>query len=67
LIPIPSIAEQERVATGLDALSQEALRLREIYQSKLNDLQTLKQSLLQKAFSGELTSPPSRAIKEAAE
>jgi type I restriction enzyme S subunit len=67
LIPIPSLAEQEGIATRLDTLSQEALRLRGIYQSKLNDLQTLKQSILQKAFSGELTSPPSQAIKEAAE
>jgi hypothetical protein len=30
-------------------------------------LADLKQSILQKAFSGELTSPPSQAIKEAAE
>ena len=31
------------------------------------DICELKQSILQKAFSGELTSPPSQAIKEAAE
>jgi hypothetical protein len=30
-------------------------------------LGSLKKLILQKAFSGELTSPPSQAIKEAAE
>lgn len=67
LIPAPPLTEQEGIATRLDTLSQEASRLEEIYQSKLNNLQTLKQALLQAAFSGELTSPPSQAIKEAAE
>lgn len=37
------------------------------YRRKLDDLIDLKQSILQKAFSGELTAPPSQAIKEAAE
>src|SRR5262249_3916682 len=67
LIPTPPLTEQESLGTRLDTLSQEALRLREIYQSKLNDLQTLKQALLQKAFSGELTPPPSQAFTGAAE
>ncbi len=67
LVPIPPLTEQEGIATKLDTLSQETLRLQEIYRSKLNDLQTLRQALLQQAFSGELTSPPSQAIKEAAE
>ena len=66
-VPIPPLTEQEGIATKLDTLSQETLRLQEIYRSKLNDLQTLRQALLQQAFSGELTSPPSQAIKEAAE
>ena len=38
-----------------------------LYEQKLQPLAELKQSILQKAFSGELTSPPSQAIREAAE
>jgi type I restriction enzyme S subunit len=67
LIPIPPLTVQESISARLDSLSQDTMRLQEIYQLKLNDLQTLRQSLLKKAFSGELTSPPSQAIQEAAE
>jgi type I restriction enzyme, S subunit len=46
---------------------QAAIRgLEDVYQKKLDVLVELKQSILQKAFSGELTSPPSQAIGEAA-
>jgi type I restriction enzyme S subunit len=57
------------MAINLDALSTEvSSRLQEIYRRKLSDLGKLKEALLQKAFSGELTSPPLQAIiKEAAE
>ena len=37
------------------------------YEQRIDDFAELKQSILQKAFAGELTSPPSQAIKEAAE
>jgi type I restriction enzyme S subunit len=42
-------------------------RLEDLYRTRLEFISDLKQSVLQKAFSGELTSPPSQAIKEAAE
>jgi len=42
-------------------------RLEANYRNKLIRLESLKQAVLQKAFSGELTSPPSSALKEAAE
>ena len=45
----------------------EVTRLEAIYNERLARVSDLKQSILQKAFSGELTSPPSQAIKEAAE
>ena len=38
----------------LEALSAETNRLEEIYQSKLDALEELKKSVLQKAFEGEL-------------
>ena len=54
-IPYPkSIKEQQVIVQKLDALSTETKKLEAIYQQKINDLEELKKSLLQKAFSGEL-------------
>jgi type I restriction enzyme, S subunit len=53
-IPLPSIKEQQAIVQKLDALSAETKKLETIYQAKINDLEQLKKSLLQKAFSGEL-------------
>lgn len=53
-IPIPSVEEQQRIVAQLDALSAETKRLEAIYTQKLALLAALKQSLLQKAFAGEL-------------
>ncbi|MCC5812927.1 MAG: hypothetical protein JJU06_21395 [Ectothiorhodospiraceae bacterium] len=44
-----------RVADKLNELQTESLRLQKINQQRLNALAELKQSLLQKTFSGELT------------
>lgn len=62
-----SVQVQADLAAKFDALSLETQRLKQSYEVKLGQLAKLKQSILQKAFSGELTSPPSQAIKEAAE
>jgi type I restriction enzyme S subunit len=53
-VPCPSLKEQSEIVTKLDALSLETKRLEAIYQQKINDLEELKKSVLQKAFSGEL-------------
>ncbi|MEY2702138.1 MAG: hypothetical protein RLY43_771 [Bacteroidota bacterium] len=54
-IPYPkSIREQQSIVQKLDALSLEKNKLEAIYNQKLNDLEELKKSVLQKAFSGEL-------------
>ena len=53
-IPFPSIKEQGKIVSNLDALSSETQKLQNIYQTKINDLEELKKSVLQKAFSGEL-------------
>jgi type I restriction enzyme S subunit len=55
LIPIPPIPEQQHIVAILDSLTLETKKLEAIYQKKLNDLDDLKNSILQKAFSGELT------------
>ncbi len=54
-IPYPSLKTQEAVVEKLDILSTETKKLETIYQQKLNDLEELKKSILQKAFNGELT------------
>jgi type I restriction enzyme, S subunit len=48
-------------------VSEKTRALEDKYKRKLNKLVQLKRSILQKAFSGELTSPSSTALKEAAE
>lgn len=54
-IPYPkSILEQQSIVSKLDTLSIETKKLEGIYQTKLTDLEELKQSILQKAFNGEL-------------
>jgi type I restriction enzyme S subunit len=53
-IKIPNIKQQQIIVQKLDALSTETKKLEAIYQQKINDLEELKKSVLQKAFSGEL-------------
>ena len=48
------LAEQGRIVAKLDAISAETNGLEAIYQQKFIDLDELKKSILQKAFSGEL-------------
>jgi len=53
-IPFPSLKTQQTIVQKLDALNAETKKLETIYQQKLNDLEELKKSVLQKAFAGEL-------------
>ncbi len=67
-IPVPDcLDEQRKLVDDLASLADETLQLQSQYKQKRRNLVELKQSILQKAFSGELTSPPSKAVKEAAE
>lgn len=52
--PYPSLKEQKSIVQKLDLLRIETKKLEAIYQQKMNDLEELKKSVLQKAFSGEL-------------
>ncbi len=49
-----SLKVQQTIVQKLDALSTETKKLEAIYQQKINDLEELKKSVLQKAFAGEL-------------
>ena len=54
IIPYPPLHEQENIIKKLNAISTETKRLEVIYQQKIADMEELKKSILQKAFSGEL-------------
>jgi len=51
---IPPLSEQQTIVQKLDFLSAETKRLEAIYQQKIDNLEELKKSILQKAFNGEL-------------
>lgn len=53
-ISIPSLKEQQTIVRQLDALRAETQKLEAVYQKKIDDLEELKKSILQKAFAGEL-------------
>jgi type I restriction enzyme, S subunit len=55
IIPFPQSKEtQQTIVRQLDALRAETQKLEAVYQKKINDLEELKKSILQKAFSGGL-------------
>ncbi len=54
ILPLPPLKEQQTIVAKLDALSAETKKLESIYQQKINNLEELKKSILQKAFNGEL-------------
>lgn len=54
-IPLLSIQIQHKVVERIEALEVRTSELAGAYRAKLEDLKSLRQSLLQKAFSGELT------------
>ena len=53
-LPTPPLFEQKQIVDKLDALSAESKRLEKIYTQKIANLDELKKSLLNKAFTGEL-------------
>ncbi|MAY36632.1 MAG: hypothetical protein CMN84_11075 [Spongiibacteraceae bacterium] len=56
VVAIPTEVENQRnIVVGIEALEAEILTVKTIYEDKLNKLDELKKSLLQKAFSGEIT------------
>jgi len=60
-VSLPCLDKQAKIVNSLDAFKKESSRLETIYQQKLTALAELKQSILQKAFSGELTSKATRS------
>ena len=59
---IPPLNAQIGILNQLSDLDEQTKRLETIYQKKLTTLAELKQSILQKAFAGELTSNPAQQL-----
>lgn len=55
---------QQTIVRHLDALRAETQKLEAVYQKKIDDLEELKKSILQKAFSGDLTDPKSEVYNQ---
>ena len=54
-ISFPSIEEQNLIIPKMIELSNQTLQIESNYKQKIEDLEELKKSMLQKAFTGELT------------
>lgn len=54
-IPVPPIQKQKEIVEALDILDNHIQSLLVSYEEELKNLEELKKSILQKAFSGELT------------
>ena len=64
-VPFPPVDQQRLSVDKLDEIAGGKNQLSEIYRQKLISLTELRQSLLQKAFSGELTAVPQDEIETA--
>ncbi|MBD1865582.1 restriction endonuclease subunit S [Trichocoleus sp. FACHB-46] len=65
-IAVPSLSIQRQVVQKLDTLLFQTQRLEAIYRQKLSALNELKQSILQRAFTGELTADTANQATKAA-
>lgn len=63
-VGLPIMEEQHELVRKFDDIWAQTIELEAIYQKKLTALAELKQSLLQKAFSGELTAERAEAAVE---
>jgi type I restriction enzyme S subunit len=62
-IPYPkSLKEQEAIIEKIDLIAEQSQKLKDIYQQKIDDLEELKKSILQKAFAGELKTGKAVAV-----
>ena len=62
--PFPTVKEQQTIVRQLDALRAETQKLEAVYQKKIADLEELKKSILQKAFSGQLSESGLAGLKD---
>lgn len=53
-ISVPSITVQNKLVSDMDAVKKNTIEIEKLYTKKLEELDELKKSILQKAFAGEL-------------
>ena len=53
--PLPPLQEQQNIVRQFNKVSAESQRLEALYQKKIENLEELKKSILQKAFAGDLS------------
>ncbi len=61
-IPVPSIEEQKQIIEKAETLKQKKENLENVYLKKIEGLEELKKSILQKAFAGELKTEKAVAV-----
>ena len=66
-IPTFNLTEQQAIVKKIDEIVTETQRLEAIYRQKLAALKELKQTILQKAFTGELTADTANHTTKAAQ
>ena len=64
VINVPSLSIQDEMVKKLDDMYEETQRLEIHYQKRIDDLEELKKSILQKAFAGELKTERVEELKE---
>ena len=62
--PLPPLKAQQTIVRQIDALRAETQKLEAVYQKKIADLEELKKSILQKAFSGQLSESGLAGLKD---
>lgn len=63
-LSFPTFAKQKAIVANIDELATETQQLENIYRQKIAALKELKQSILQKAFTGELTTDKGVTVME---
>ena len=63
---LPSLRNQTEILSKLEILEANIRGLRSTYEQKIDAFSELKQALLNKAFAGELTAQPEKALEEVA-
>ncbi len=63
-IPVPSIEEQKLIIEKAETLKQQKENLESVYLKKIEGLEELKKSILQKAFAGELRTEKAELCRE---
>ncbi len=66
-VSFPSLSKQVTITEKIEAVAAETKSLESVYQQKLTAFSELKQAILQRAFSGELTARSTGAMPQAAE